>query len=164
GDGKLHVHLFLREGIGAEGFEIRGGLNVSITGNDERGLLYGVGKFLHTSAFSPNGFAPSSWRGVSLPARPVRGIYFATHFHNYYQVAPIEEVKRYVEDLSLWGVNAYLVWFAVDEYNGINDPKAQVMLARLHALLKTVKDLGLDASLGCVANDGYANSPLELRA
>jgi len=31
-------------------------------------------------------------------------------------------------------------------------------------LLKTVKDLGLAASLGCVANDGYANSPLELRA
>ena len=38
------------------------------------------------------------------------------------------------------------------------------MLARLRALLKTVKDLGLNASLGCVANDGYKNSPVELRA
>jgi hypothetical protein len=38
------------------------------------------------------------------------------------------------------------------------------MLVRLRALLKIVKDLGLNASLGCVANDGYANSPVSLRA
>ncbi len=25
------------------------------------------------------------------PAKPLRGIYLATHFHNYYQVAPIED-------------------------------------------------------------------------
>ena len=38
------------------------------------------------------------------------------------------------------------------------------MLARLRALLKIVKDLGLNASLGCICNDGYKNSPAELRA
>jgi hypothetical protein len=91
-------------------------------------------------------------------------MYLATHFHNFYQDAPIEEVTQYVEDLSLWGVNSYLVWFGLEEFNGIDDPKAQAMLVRLRALLKIVKDLGLNASLGCVANDGYANSPVELRA
>ena len=71
------------------------------------------------------GFTPSTWRGVSVPKMPVRGMYLATHFQNYYQVAPIEEVTRYVEDLSLWGVNSFLVWFGMEEFNGINDPKAQ---------------------------------------
>jgi len=166
GEGALHVYLFLRPGIGAEGLEISNGPDggIGITGNDERGLLYGVGKFLHTSTYSSEGFSPSSWRGVSVPGMPVRGMYLATHLHNYYEEAPIEEVKRYVEDLSLWGVNSYLFWFAADAFNGIDDPNAQAMLTRLRALMKTVKDLGLSTSLGCVANDGYANSPLELRA
>ena len=162
----LHIYLEIKPGIGLEGFKIsdgsRGG--ISIIGNDERGLLYGVGKFLHTSTFSSRGFTPSPWRGVSVPKLPVRGMYLATHFLNYYEDAPIEDVKRYVEDLSLWGINSYLVWFGLEAYNGIDDPKAQAMLARLRALLQTVKDLGLNTSLGCVANDGYKNSPVELRA
>ena len=161
----LNVYLAIRPGIGKEGFWIRdrrGG--IEIAGNDERGLLYGVGKFLHTSTFDALGFHPGKWRGVSVPQKPVRGIYLATHFHNFYEDAPIPEVKRYIEDLSLWGFNSYLVWFGIDAYNGIDDPKAKEMIARLRVLLKTVKDLGLNAALGCVANDGYANSPVELRA
>ena len=61
-----------------------------------------------------------------MPKMPVRGIYLATHFHNYYQDAPVEDVARYVEDLSLWGVNSVLVWFGLEAFNGINDPEAQV--------------------------------------
>ncbi len=38
------------------------------------------------------------------------------------------------------------------------------MLERRRALSKIVKDLGLNASLGCICNDGYANSPANLRA
>ena len=95
---------------------------------------------------------------------PVRGMYLATHMQNYYHVAPIEEVTRYMEDLSLWGVNSFLVWFDLEQYNGIDDPKAQKHLERLRILLKMAKDLGLNASLGCIANGGYKNSPAELRA
>ena len=94
GEAPLTVELAIEPGIGAEGFKIADGANgtVRIIGNDARGLLYGVGKFLHTSAYGSQGFTPGSWRGVSVPKMPVRGIYFATHFHNYYQVAPIEDV------------------------------------------------------------------------
>jgi hypothetical protein len=166
GEAPLAVELAIEPGIGAEGYKIADGTTgtVRIIGNDDRGLLYGVGKFLHTSTYGSQGFTLGSWRGVSVPKMPVRGIYLATHFQNYYQVAPIEEVARYVEDLSLWGVNSFLVWFGMEEFNGIDDPKAQAMLVRLRALLKTAKDLGLNASLGCVANDGYKNSPQDLRA
>ncbi|MFZ1935124.1 MAG: nucleoside hydrolase [Thermoguttaceae bacterium] len=166
GKAPLVVELAVECGIGGEGFKITDEADgaIRITGNDARGLLYGVGKFLHTAAYGNDGFTPGSWRGTSVPKMPVRGIYFATHFHNYYQVAPIEEVTRYVEDLSLWGPNSLLVWFGMEEFNGINDPKAQAMLERLRALLKIVKDLGLNASLGCICNEGYANSPVSLRA
>ena len=166
GEAMLTVELALEPGLGAEGFKITDNPNggVRISGSDHRGLLYGAGKFLHTSTYDSHGFTPGSWRGVSVPKMPVRGIYLATHFHNYYQVAPLEEVTRYVEDLSLWGVNSFLVWFGMEEFNGINDPKAQAMIERLRALLKIVKDLGLNASLGCICNDGYANSPASLRA
>ncbi len=166
GEAPLSVELALDPGIGPEGFRIADGApgTIRIIGNDRRGLLYGVGKFLHTSAYGDRGFVPGAWRGVSVPAMPVRGIYLATHFQNFYQVAPIEDVARYVEDLSLWGVNGFLVWFGMEEFNGIDDPKARAMLARLRALLGIVKSLGLDACLGCICNDGYANSPAHLRA
>jgi hypothetical protein len=162
----LHIRLALEPGIGREGFRIADGQDggIQITGNDERGLFYGTGKFLHASAFGERAFTPASWRGTSVPAKPVRGMYLATHFHNFYHEAPIEEVTRYVEDCSLWGLNSFLVWFGMEEYTGIDDPKAQAQLVRLRALLKIVRDLGLDASLGCICNDGYKNSPANLRA
>ena len=166
GDAPLTVELMIEPGIGDEGFKIADGPSgaIRIIGNDARGVLYGVGQFLHTSTYGSQGFAPSSWRGVSVPKMPVRGIYFATHFQNYYQVAPIEEVTRYVEELSLWGPNSFQVWFGMEEFNGMDDPKAKAMIERLRALLKIVRDLGLDASLVGVCNEGYANSPADLRA
>lgn len=166
GEAPLTVVLAIEPGIGPEGYRIADGAQggVIVTGNDERGLLYGVGKLLHTSSYSAQGFTPGSWRGVSVPATPLRGMYLATHFRNFYQVAPIEEVQRYIEDLSLWGVNSFLVWFGMEEFQGIGDPKAQAMIERLRALLQIVRDLGLNVCLGSICNDGYANSPVALRA
>jgi hypothetical protein len=71
----LIVELAVEPGIGAEGFRIADGAPgvIRITGNDVRGLLYGTGKFLHTSSFGSDGFGPGSWRGTSLPGMPVRG-------------------------------------------------------------------------------------------
>jgi hypothetical protein len=166
GDVPLTVELSIEPGVGAEGFKIADGPNgtIRIIGNDQRGTLYGVGKFLHTSTYGSQGFTPSAWRGISVPKMPVRGMYLATHMENYYHVAPVEEMTRYMEDLSLWGVNSFLVWFDLEQYNGINDPAAQKLLDRLRVLLKTAKDLGFSVSLGCIANGGYKNSPAELRA
>ena len=140
GAAPLAVELTVEPGIGTEGYRIADGPGgtVRISGNDTRGLLFGVGKFLHTSTCGNQGFTPGSWRGASVPKMPVRGIYLASDFHNYYQVAPIEEVTRYVEDLSLWGVNSFFVWFGMEEFNGIDDPKAQAMIERLRADDSTV--------------------------
>jgi hypothetical protein len=45
-------------------------------GNDGRGLIYGTGKFLRDARYAGGGrFAPGQWRGTSVPAKPVRGMY-----------------------------------------------------------------------------------------
>ncbi len=91
GEAPLNVELAIAPGIGREGFRIeeRPGGGVKIIGNDARGLLYGVGRLLRTSRYDRGGFDAGAWRGTSIPEKPVRGIYFATHFHNFYHDAPM---------------------------------------------------------------------------
>jgi len=165
GDAPLMVELAIAPGIGAEGFRIEdrpGGTR--IVGNDERGLLYGVGKFLRTSRYDQSGFMAGAWRGTSIPQKPIRGIYFATHFHNFYHDAPVEEVQRYVEDLGLWGYNAIAFWYDMHHFDGVDDPKAVAFRGRLHAICTTAKRIGLDVVPGVIANEAYNNSPAQLRA
>ena len=167
GEAPLVLELAIEPDIGAEGFKITDGAggSVRIIGNDERGLLYGVGKFLRTSRYHQGGFTPSTWRGTSVPVYPVRGIYFATHFHNFYHDAPIEEIQRYVEELGLWGFNALVVWYDMRYCgDGFDDPKAVEFRARLHAICEAAKNIGLDVSLVVIANEAYKNSPPALRA
>lgn len=151
--------------IPADGFRLEsaaGGVTVSSGGN--RGFLYAFGKMLRMAQFDTNGFVPGAWRGTSVPEKPLRAIYFATHFHNYYHEAPLGEVERYVQDLGLWGYNTVVVWFDMHHYSGINDPAAQAMLTRLKGILHAAKAVGLDAGLGVISNEGYGNSPGALRA
>ena len=155
GDASSEIVLAIQPGIGREGFQIASaGAQTRIAGNDERGVLYGVGKYLRDP----------EWRGTSVPEKAVRGMYFATHFHNFYHDAPLEQVTQYIEELALWGCNVLSVWFDMHHYNGIADPVAQVMLDRLRALLRAANAVGMGAGLTMLANEGYANSPVALRA
>lgn len=160
------IILDIREGIGEEGFRIEGeaGGPVRITGADERGLIYGIGKFLRDARMEEDAFIPGAWRGASVPRRPVRGMYFATHFHNWYHEAPLDEVVRYVEDLALWGCNALVVWFDMHHYRGMDDPDARAMIVRLHAILAAAQRVGIRPGLLVLANEAYATTPAELRA
>ncbi len=167
GDAPLTVELAIAPGVGSEGFQIenRSEGGVKIIGHDERGLLYGVGKFLRTSRYDQGGFTPGDWRGTSVPQKPVRGIYFATHFHNFYHDAPIEKVQRYVEDLGLWGFNVLAFWYDMRHAgNGIDDPMAVEFLARLRAIGQAAKRIGLDVALIVAANESYQNAPVAWRA
>jgi hypothetical protein len=167
--GEAELALDIQPGIGTQGFRIeaiRGGQGRRITGNDDRGLLYGAGKYLRGCSFGENGttIKHNPWMGVSVPKRPVRGMYFATHFHNFYHDAPVEQVTRYVEELALWGCNALSVWFDMHHYHGINDPAALAMIARLRLILKAANSVGMAAGLTALANEAFADSPEALRA
>lgn len=159
------IELSIQPGGPPEGFEIASGSAgvVRVIGSDRLGLLYGAGKLLRGSRFSHGAFVPGAWRGHDAPECPFRGIYFATHFHNFYHDAPIEDVSRYVEQLALWGTNALVVWFDMHHFNGFDDPAAVAMRSRLLDLLGAARKVGMKTGLTLLANEGYANSPAELR-
>ena len=166
GPSQLVVELSIKPNIGKEGFEIVDGTNggIRIVGNDDRGLLHGVGKFLHTSRYDQGGFTAGAWRGRSVPTSPVRAIYFATHFHNFYHDAPVEDVRRYVEELGLWGCNLLVVWYDMHHFDGFDDPKAVAFRGRLHAIGEAAREVGMGIGFGVIANEGYNTTPAELRA
>ena len=177
-DADLSIDLDLDTSLGTEGFRIADAVRdddagpgasdethtIRITGGDARGLFYGVGKFLRECRFRDGEFLPGTWRGVSVPAHEIRSMYFATHFGNYYEVAPIEEIECYVEELALWGCNTLSVWFDMHQYAGLSDPNAQAMIARLRRILQAANAVGMRGALTTLANEGYANSPEPLRA
>lgn len=87
----LTVSLVLRPELGQEAFAIEGeGGKVVIAGGDPCGVLYGAGRFLRGSDFRDGFFMPCTWRGSDRLAKPVRGMYYATHFHNFHHEAPVE--------------------------------------------------------------------------
>jgi hypothetical protein len=161
----IRLTLEIDPQLGGESFRISPLENeIHLIGGDFPGVLYGVGKFLRSCRFTSESIIPNSQKIESHPEKPLRGMYFATHFHNYYHDAPIKEINHYVEDLALWGVNTIQVWFDMHHYTGINDPAAQEMIARLRAILGCVKSLGLRTCLVHLGNEAYADSPPELRA
>ncbi len=150
------VELVIRAGTPVEGFTIAGKPSgtVRVTAADERGLLYGLGKLLRAPA----------WRGTSAPVSPVRGIYLASHFGNFYEVAPPDELQRYVEELALWGVNAVVISFPPWQYASFDDPAARANLERIRLTMRAAKRAGMRVGLLGTANQGFKTAPPELLA
>ena len=140
-----------------ESFRIvdKGKNHIRIIGSDESGVMYGVGKFLRSSRYDKNGFTPGTWRGTSAPKGKIRGIYFATHFNNFYEAAPIEDVQKYVEELALWGINHLVIHFANWQYTAFYDAEAQKTLTRFRQIMGMAKACGMKVGLLQVPNQGF---------
>ncbi|MCG3197790.1 MAG: hypothetical protein GHCLOJNM_02281 [bacterium] len=162
-DSDARILLTADDSLPPEGFRIEeAGTAVRVAGGSTRGLLHGVGKFLRTCRFEGS-FQASSWRGTSAPHGSLRGMYFATHFHNWYQVAPEAELARYMEDVALWGVNALMVCFPFITLRDWEDPGTEVALAMTRKYARLAKDLGLQFGIG-VGNTLFTGAPESIRA
>lgn len=138
-----------------EGFEILSADGkVVIEAPTRRARLYGLGRHLREPSF----------RGGDAPVQSVRGIYFATHFGNWYDCASEREIRDYVEDLTLWGCNQVRVWFDMHDFGGVDDPRAIEKAKRLKTILSIARSCGLEPSLLVLSNEAFANSPKGLRA
>lgn len=146
-----------------EAFQIdeKGGA-VRIAGGSPRGLLYGIGKFLRTSSYDGT-FQPSAWRGTSAPQGALRGMYFASHFHNWYHQASEAEMARYMEDLALWGVNAIMAIFPMIDLQGWDDPQAEPAMAMVRNSARSARELGLQFATG-LNNCMFIGAPQNIRA
>jgi hypothetical protein len=165
GEAAGSIELSLQAGLGTEGYKIVDGPegSVRILGNDERALLYGVGRFLRSARYDRGGFTPGAWRGSSVPRCPMRGIYLATHFNNYYEAASPEELERYVEDLSLWGFNLLALSYPHWQYASYEEPAARKMTERLRRTIRVARQVGMRVSVGDALNGGFTSTPKEMR-
>lgn len=156
----------VRSGLGTEGYEISDGPNgeILIAGNDERGLLYGVGAFLRSARYQTGSFEPGAWRGKSAPVSLTRIAYLASHTGNWYENAPSESVQRYIEELGLWGFNTVMVCFPSEQFDGFSDPKARTMTSHLQEILGAARQIGLKTALIHCANNAYKSMPAEFAA
>lgn len=160
------IEIRIREGIGTEGFTISNGAKgaVRVTGNDERGVLYGLGKVFRDGRCSGGKFMPGAWRGASRPAGSLRGVYLASHFGNFYEAAPIEELETYVEELALWGVNAVAFSFPTWQYDSFEDPAARGNLNRIRAMMRAAEKSGMRVGALIAPNQVFRTAPKELLA
>ena len=158
---KIILHIDIQLPIEAFRIDDQGNA-VRISGGSARGVMYGVGKFLRTSTYD-GAFVPSAWRGVSAPNGTLRGIYFASHFHNWYHQASEPELSRYMEDLALWGVNALMVIFPMINLQGWDDPQAEPSMNMVRQYAKTARNLGIQFVTG-VNNALFIGAPKNIRA
>lgn len=157
GSAQLTIELIKEAADLPESYRIsdKGKSHIQIAGADGPALLYGAGRFLRTSRYGSNGFTPGSWRGTSTPKGKVRGMYLATHFNNFYEAAPIEDVQKYVEELALWGINSLVIHFANWQFTAFNDIDAQKTLTRFRQIMGIAKACGMKVGLLQVPNQGF---------
>lgn len=161
----LTIELAIDRALPEDAFTLAetGGKVIRITGANARGALLGVGKFLRGCRFTEVGFIPGRWRGSSTPRCRLRAIYLATHFNNFYEAAPLTDVKHYVEELGLWGYNAIFVHFPTWQFTGLDDPAARKWLERFKLIASGAKQCGLQLGLVQCTNQGYKNTAAELK-
>ena len=138
------------------------GQAIRIAGGSSLGLLYGIGKFLRTSGYA-DGFSPSLWRGTSAPQGVIRGMYYASHFHNWYHNACEAEIVHYTEDLALWGVNAVMAIFPAINLQGWNDPETAPALEMLRRYARAARGLGMQFATA-VGNTWFRGTQAHLLA
>lgn len=133
-----------------------------ITGADESGLYFGIGKFLHTAKWSENDFVPQPPAGVIAPDCPLRAMYFAVHLHNWYANAPVAELEQYIEDLWLWGYNAIMLIVPVIDLYSFEEENARRSITKSRSIFKLAKRFGMKVGLFICPNQGLRGAPHEL--
>lgn len=136
---------------------------VWLVGQSPSGVVAGVGRLLRLLRYAEGSVGLPAVALTDVPKLPVRGIYYATHFGNFYHVAPLEEVDEVVEDYALAGGNSLSVWFDMHHFSSFDDPAAKAHLARLKHYGQTARSVGMQFGLTFIANEGYAGTPAELR-
>lgn len=93
----------------AEGYTIGTGAGrVTITGNDARGVLFGIGHLLRTLEMAPGRVSlPAPLNVTTAPKYPLRGHQLGYRPKtNSYDAWDVAQWEQYIRDLAVWGTNA----------------------------------------------------------
>lgn len=163
---QLQIFVELDGTIGAQGFRIseQDANTILMESDSILGITAGFGKLLRTSDYCEDGFIPSSWRGTSVPSCALRGIQMDSHFCNFYHMAPAEELKRYVQDLALWGINCIDVVYPLIDFCGWDDPETEHVLRQIKVIWDTAKSIGIQVGMEVVPNQDFVTFRPEFKA
>lgn len=165
GEGGYSVLLSEDASLREDGFCIsKEASGTKISASTPLGLIAAFGKLLRTSGFSADGWTPSEWTGISEPDSPVRGIQMDSHFCNFYHMASEAELRTYVEDLALWGVNCIDVVFPLIDLCGWEDPEVAHITGQIAAIYNTAKAIGVKVGLEIVPNQDFVTYREEFKA
>ncbi len=106
--------------------------------------------------------ASGGWEGDLKSICPVRGIYFATHYGNFYEAAPETDIRHYLTELGSWGMNVVGATFSTWQFDGFDDPAARKLLSRLKTIFAPAVHQ-LKFALFVAPNQGFKSAPAELR-
>ncbi|MBI5092526.1 MAG: hypothetical protein HZB26_08800 [Candidatus Hydrogenedentes bacterium] len=134
-----------------------------VAGHDARGMLYGLGKLLCVADYGPGGVTVKPSSLTDAPAITQRGAYFASHFNNFYERAPVDEIESYVDDLAFWGFNHIWTWFDMnwypEDFDKAPNSRGMQLLDRVRRINQRATGLGLTTGLIGIANEGFKKQP-----
>lgn len=132
-----------------------------ISAADERGLYFGIGKFLHTAVWTEDALIPTPTNGIIAPHGSFRALYCAMHLYNYYYNAPTEVIARYIDDLLLWGYNSVVSVLPIVNVRSLDDPEYVRSVGRAREIFAHVRKRGMQTGLLLCANQVPLDAPHE---
>ena len=169
GSGGLKIYLSVDAKLGrAESFTIvKSDEGWTITGADELGLYYGIGRFLHRARWTDDGFHPeaaATGKSLSSPDCTFRALYLCAHFYNWYQMASEEELQEYIEDLLLWGYNTVISDTPLPSVSSFDEAMFRDTCRKLDRVFAFCRRLGMRTGLIITLNQGLKSAPHEFDA
>lgn len=159
----MSIELSVDEQLGeAESYQIcEEKEGFQITGADEAGLYYGIGKFLHSARWSEKEIFPKATQKVMTPACGFRAVYFAIHFYNWYQNASTEELEQYMEELLLYGYNSVVCIIPIVNLNSFEEQLFYDSVDKTRKIFGLAKKLGMKVGI-IIGSQGLKTTPKEV--
>jgi len=161
-----------RKSLPAEGFTIETRVAdgkapaVFVIGNDERGVLFGVGKLLRSLAMSRDRVAlPAALDVTTAPAMPIRGHQLGFRPKtNSYDGWDLPQWEQYIRDLAVFGCNTIelIPPRSDDDADSPHFPRPQ--LEMMIGMSQLAADYGLDVSIWYPAMDTSYATEEEIKA
>lgn len=161
-DGGYKIELDIGAVPGEGGFEISGTEGgVRISSSSVIGVLHGAGYFMRGCFWDDGCFEPCTFRGIKIPECPIRSIYLAHHFRNYYHAADTARLGQYLEDMALWGINGIHLNVAEIDIESEESDELVSELEKISGVFIHAKSIGMTTSTGLLVNQVFKKFPPE---
>lgn len=165
-DGGIPVTIQVDAGMKADAYRIASTEEATqIRAGGTSGAFAGIGDYLRHCRFDGlGGFVQWTGETAQNPENALHGMYFASHFHNYYEDAPLEKIFEIIEDIALRGCNALGAWYDMHQFAGVDTPESALMIRRLKALYRHAAQTGMHTVFLTLGNESFHTSDPSIRA